>query len=81
MGMGLRFEQDGHSDDGICAVGQYRSKYGLGNGNWIPPSGPSLTEAAIKFNTHTDLYIPFDRMKSYVSCFYSTIEGMKYSRK
>ena len=23
MGMGLRFEQDGHSDDGICAVGQW----------------------------------------------------------
>ncbi len=23
MGMGLRFEQDKHSDDGICAVGQW----------------------------------------------------------
>ena len=23
MGMGLRFEQDRHSDDGICAVGQW----------------------------------------------------------
>ena len=23
MGMGLRFEQDRHSDDGICAVGRW----------------------------------------------------------
>ncbi len=40
--MEIRFQQDRHSDDGICAVERWDLvKFGLGNGNRIPPSGPS----------------------------------------
>ncbi len=49
MGMGLRFEQDRHSGDGICAVGRWDLvKIWAGNGNRIPPSGPSLIGKIIR---------------------------------
>ena len=48
MGMGLRFDQDRHSDDGICAVGRWDLvKIGLGNGNRTPPSGPSSIDPPV----------------------------------
>ncbi len=41
MGMGLRFEQDRHSDDGICEVRRWDLvKIWAGNGNRIPPPPP-----------------------------------------
>lgn len=40
-----------------------------------------LTKASIEFNTHADLNIPFNGMKSHVSYFNSTIEGVKYCWK
>ena len=47
MGMGLRFKQDSHRDDGICALGQW-DLVKIWAGKWEydpppppPPSGPS----------------------------------------
>ncbi len=33
MGLGLRFEQDRHSDDGICAVGRWDLGWEMGIGS------------------------------------------------
>jgi hypothetical protein len=46
MGMGLRFEQDSHLDDGICALGQW-DLVKIWAEKWEydpppPPSGPSF---------------------------------------
>ncbi len=43
MGMGLRFEQGRHCDNGICAVGRW-DLVKIWAGKWeyrTPPSGPS----------------------------------------
>ena len=41
MGMGLRFEQDSHWEDRICALGQWALvKIWAETSEWEPPSGP-----------------------------------------
>ncbi len=64
MGMGLRFEQDRHSDDGICAVGRW-DLVKIGQGNWNrtpppPPSGPSQKNSRNVLSTICDSIVFVD---------------------
>ena len=51
MGMGLRFDQNSHQDNGICSLGhQDLVKFGLENGKRIPFS--VLSKKHVRIQSH-----------------------------